>query len=69
MLRDGDEDAGRQGHVKDSVSFFSPLLDLQNVFVKLLERCILVVLAGDVGADGAELFELFLNFLCRGFYV
>ena len=66
MFRDGNENTGWQGHVEDSVALLPALLDFVNVLVKLLERRILIVLAGNICADGAELIELFLNFFRGG---
>lgn len=57
LLRDGNEDTGGQGHVENPVGLLSLAagLNLLEVLVKVDERVILVVLAGDVGAEGAEL--------------
>lgn len=65
MLRDGYEHTRREGHIEDSVAFFTIVLDLQNVLIELLEWLILIVLSGKVCASLAESIELFFNFLCR----
>ena len=57
LLRDGNEDTGGQSHVENAVGLLSLAagLNLLKVLVKVDERVILIVLAGNVGAEGAEL--------------
>lgn len=64
MLRDGDENAGREGHVKDSVLLSSALLNLFEVPVKVDKGFVLVILTGNVGADLAKVLQLLLDFFC-----
>jgi len=61
VLRDGDEDGGRESHVKDSVLLLSALLELFEVPVEVDEGFVLVILTGDVGADLAEALQLLLD--------
>lgn len=65
VLRDRDEDRGRQSHVEDAVTLLSAFLNLVDVLVQLLEWLILIVLTSDVGADLAELVKLLLDLFCR----
>jgi hypothetical protein len=65
VLRHGDEDAGGKSHVEHPVRFLATLLKLLHMFLELNERIILIVLAGDVGAEAAELLQLLLDFLRR----
>ena len=63
VLRDGDEDARRQGHVKYTVRLLLVLFEVAEVRFELLEALVLVVLAGNVGTHAAELLELLLHLL------
>jgi hypothetical protein len=64
VLGDGDEDVGRQGHVKDAVAIgrlalgVGLVLELDEMVGQLLEVALLVVLARDVGADLEEVANL-----------
>ncbi len=66
MLRNDGEDAGRQSHVEESVGLFPTLLKILEMLGQLQERLISVVLARDVGAEGAEILQLLLDILGRG---
>jgi hypothetical protein len=57
LLRNSNENTWRQGHVEDTVGLLSlaALLDLLEVLVQVDKGVILVVLAGNVGAEVAEL--------------
>jgi hypothetical protein len=63
------EDAGRKRHVEETVGLRAALLEILKVLCKLVERLILVVLTGNVGAELAELVELLLNLLGGGLHV
>jgi hypothetical protein len=65
VLRNGNEDAGREGHVEYPVVLLATLLKLLHVLLKLDEGLILVVLTGNVRAEAAEFLQLLLQFLCR----
>lgn len=69
VLRDCNEHTGRESHVKYPVGLLATLLELPQVLFELLERLVLIVLAGDVRAEAAELFQLLLQFLCWCFDV
>lgn len=69
MLRDGNENARRQGHVENAVGFLVVLLQLLEVLLQCLERLVLVVLSGHVCAHLAELRQLLLHILGGGFDV
>ena len=64
VLGNCDENTGGKGHVKDPVRFATTLLNLFQVLSELDKGIVLVVLAGDVGAEAAELFQLLLEFFC-----
>ena len=66
MLRNDCEHARRQSHVEESVVFFPSLLEFLQMFVELQKGVVAIVLAGNICADGAELLELLLAFLCWG---
>jgi hypothetical protein len=66
MLRHDGENARRQSHVEDTVSLGATGLEPLKMLVQLEEGLILVVLAGDVGAQLAKLLKLLLDFLGRG---
>ena len=65
MLRDRDEDAGWECHVEHPVCLLPTLLELLQVFPQGDERVILIVLAGYVCAEAAELVQLLLEVLRR----
>lgn len=69
VLRDNGEDARGKSHVKQTVCLGPVLLDLQQMLLELLERLILVILAGDIGAEFGELLQLVLGLLGRGLHV
>lgn len=69
VLRNNGEDTGRQGHVEESMGLGATLLNVLEMLLENLERLILVVLAGDIGAEFAELLELLLRLLCGGLHV
>jgi hypothetical protein len=66
VLRDCDEDTGGERHVEDAVVLLAALLELLEVLLKLDERLVLVVLAGNVRAVADKLLELLLQLLCGG---
>jgi hypothetical protein len=51
MLGHNGENTGREGHVENAVGLGSAGFQLLEVLVELVEGLILVVLAGDVGAQ------------------
>lgn len=61
LFRYGNENAGRQGHVEDAIILLLALFEFLQVSVEVDEGLILVVLAGDVRADFAELLQLLLD--------
>lgn len=65
VLRHNGEDTGRQCHVEQPMCLLAPLLQLLQVLVEALERLVLVVLSGDVGAKLAEVLEHLLHILSR----
>lgn len=65
MLRDDCEDAGRKGHVEEPVRGLLAPLEVLEVAVECQEGLVPVVLARDVGTDGAEVGELLLYLLRR----
>lgn len=69
VLRDDGEDAGGKSHVKQTVRLGPVFLDLLQVLLELLERLILIILTGDVGAEFGELLQLVLGLLGRGLHV
>lgn len=66
LLRNGNEDTGRKGHVEDTVGLLATLLELTKVFLELLEALVFVVLARNVRAHAAEFFQLLLHLLGWG---
>ena len=66
VLRNCDENAGREGHVEDTVVLLATLLKLAQVLLKLDEGLVLVVLAGDIRTEACELLKLLLQLLCGG---
>ena len=66
MLRDHCEDTGRESHIEQAVGLLEVLLQLLDVLVEAVEGLILVVLAGDVSAEAAEVVELLLGLLGGG---
>jgi hypothetical protein len=64
VLRDWDEDARWERHVEYAVRLLATLLELLEVLLQLLEGLVLVVLAGNVCAEAAELVQLLLDLLC-----
>jgi len=64
MLRDCDEDAGRERHVEDPVGLTPTLFERLEVLPQIDEVVVLVILARDIRAEVAEVIELFLNLLC-----
>jgi hypothetical protein len=69
VLGDNGEDARRQSHVEETMGLGSTFLELFQMLVQDNEGIILIVLAGDVGATGAELLELLLRLLGGGLHV
>lgn len=63
VLGDNGEDGRGQGHVEETMRFGATSLELLEMLFKLVERLILVVLAGDVSADLGEFLKLILNLL------
>ncbi len=63
MLRHGNEDARRKGHVEDAVMLRPALLKLLQVFPEVDKRLVLVVLPGHVAAEIAEIRQLLLHLL------
>jgi hypothetical protein len=66
VLRNSDEDAGRESHVEDAVGLLAALLEALEVVAELNERLVLVVLSRDVRAEATELLKLLLHILCGG---
>ena len=66
VLRDCDEDAGRERHVENPVGLLATLLEVLEVLLELLEGLILVILARYICAEAAELLELLLKLFCGG---
>jgi hypothetical protein len=64
VLRNGDENTRRESHVEYPVVLLATLLKLLHVLLELDEGLVLVVLAGNVRAEAAELLQLLLQFLC-----
>jgi hypothetical protein len=64
VLRDWDEDARWERHVEYAVRLLATLLELLEMLLQLLEGLVLVVLAGNVCAEAAELVQLLLNLFC-----
>jgi hypothetical protein len=64
VLGDWDEDAGWERHVEYPVRLLAALLQLAQVLFELDKGLVLVVLAGDICAEAAELLQLLLNLLC-----
>ena len=65
MLSDVDEDARREGHVEDAIAAGGVLVRFLNFvegLFELEEGSVVVVLAGDVGAEGEEFGELGFEF-------
>jgi hypothetical protein len=60
VLRNGDENTGRESHVEYPVVLLATLLKLLHVLLELDEGLVLVVLAGNVRAEAAELLQLLL---------
>jgi hypothetical protein len=62
---DNGENGGREGHVEDAVLrrvlVLVGLLALLDLLLEVLESAVLVVLAGNVGAELEELLELLLQ--------
>lgn len=56
VLGNCDEDARGQRHVEDAVGLLAALFNLLHVLFELEKGVVLVVLAGDVGAEAAKLF-------------
>jgi hypothetical protein len=69
MLRNNGEDAGRESHVEQAVGFLLSSLQLRQVAVETHERLISIILAGNVGAQAAEVVQLLFDFLGRGLHV
>jgi hypothetical protein len=65
VLGDDREDARGERHVEQPVRLFPSLFQLLQVLVELLERLILVVLARNIGTEGAERLELLFDVLGR----
>jgi hypothetical protein len=66
VLRNGNEDTGRESHVEYPVVLLATLLKLLHVLLELNEGLVLIVLAGNIRAEAAKLLQLLLQFLCRG---
>lgn len=69
VLGNNSEDARGKSHVEQTVCLGPVFLELLQVLLELLERLILIILTGDVGADLSELLQLVLGLLGRGFHV
>jgi hypothetical protein len=61
MLGHNGKNTGREGHVENAVCLGSAGFQLLEVLVELVEGLILVVLAGDVGAQIAEIGKLLFD--------
>lgn len=66
VLGDNREHTGRQRHVEQTVRLFAPLLEVFQVLVQVQERVVLVVLAGDICAELAEVLQHLLHIFGRG---
>lgn len=66
VLGDNSEHARRQSHVKQTVCLFAPLLEVFQMLVEVQEGFILVVLAGHIGAELAEILQHLLHIFGRG---
>lgn len=69
VLGDDCEDTRGQSHVEETMSLWTTTLELLEVLVKVLEGLVLVVLAGNVCAELAEVLKLLLNLLGGGLHV
>lgn len=69
VLGDDCEDTRGQSHVEETMSLRATTLELLEVLVKVLEGLVLIVLAGNVCAELAEVLKLLLDLLGGGLHV